>query len=70
MEDSTMAEDVKIENLNEEVVMTEEELSEVKGGIGLLLPAVQKVQKVHDASITDGTSNTLLGDGSVRPVGG
>ena len=56
--------DITINDLNEEFTITEEELQHVKGGIGLLLPAVQKVRT---ASITDGTSNTILmGDGSVR----
>jgi hypothetical protein len=36
-----------------------------KGGvlIGLLLPAVQKVQKVRTTDITDGTSNTIMAGG-------
>lgn len=66
-------EDIKINDLKdesktvEEVQMSEEELAHVKGGIALLLPAVQKVR---EAAITDGTSNTfVLGDGSVRKAG-
>jgi len=72
VEEDTM-EDIKINDLKdeskapEEVQMTEEELAHVKGGIGLLLPAVQKVR---EAAITDGTAKGfLLGDGSVRNVG-
>lgn len=37
--------DIKMDDLNEDVKMTEEELKHVKGGIGLLLPAVQKVRE-------------------------
>lgn len=38
--------EITINDLNEEFTMTEEEVSQVKGGIliGLLLPAVQKVR--------------------------
>jgi hypothetical protein len=31
-----------------------------RGGIALLVPAVQKVREAASTSITDGTSNTLL----------
>jgi hypothetical protein len=33
----------------------------VRGGIALLVPAVQKAREAASTSITDGTSNTLLG---------
>ena len=55
---------IKINDLNEDRLVSEEELKHVKGGvlIGLLLPAVQKVRA------TDGAYK-LLGDGSVRTLG-
>ncbi len=42
--------DIKVNELNEatksdEIEMTDEEMEQVKGGIGLLLPAVQKVRE-------------------------
>ncbi len=42
--------DIKVNELNEatksdEIEMTDEEMGQVKGGIGLLLPAVQKVRE-------------------------
>jgi hypothetical protein len=61
-EDLNMA-TIKINDLNEDRVVTEEELKHVKGG-GLLLPAVQKVQKVN---VLD-SAYKLLGDGSVRTL--
>ena len=70
-EENIMA-DIKINDLNEEakpveeVEMTEEELAHVKGGIGLLLPAVQKVR---EAASTSTTTQKVLGDGSVRTLG-
>jgi len=63
MEESNMA-TIKINDLNEDRVVTEEELKHVKGG-ALLLPAVQKVQKVN---VLD-SAYKLLGDGSVRTLG-
>jgi len=36
---------INIEDLNPEITLTEEDINHVKGGIGLLLPAVQKVRK-------------------------
>jgi len=42
--------DIKVNELNEatksdEIEMTDEEMGQVRGGIGLLLPAVQKVRE-------------------------
>lgn len=54
---------IEINDLNEMIELSDEDLKHVKGG-GLLLPAVQKVQKVK---VADGTF--VLGDGSVRTLG-
>jgi hypothetical protein len=35
---------IEINDLNEETTLTEDEITHVKGGIGLLLPAVQKAR--------------------------
>ncbi len=65
-------EDIKINDLKdeskpvEEVEMSEEELAHVKGGIALLLPAVQKVR---EAAVISTTTQKVLGDGSVRVLG-
>lgn len=55
---------IKINDLSEDFVVSEDELKHVKGG-ALLLPAVQKIQKVN---IGD-SAYKLLGDGSVRTLG-
>lgn len=52
---------IKINDLSEDRVVTEEELKHVKGG-ALLLPAVQKVNLLDSAY-------KILGDGSVRTLG-
>lgn len=54
---------IEIKDLSESVELSEDDLKHVKGG-GLLLPAVQKIQKVK---VVDGTF--VLGDGSVRTLG-
>ena len=36
---------IEINDLNEEMTLSVEELNHVKGGVGLLLPAVQKVRE-------------------------
>lgn len=61
MEEMNMA-TIKINDLNEDRVVTEDELRHVQGGIliGLLLPAVQKV-RVTEPSI----GAYKMGDGSV-----
>lgn len=55
---------IQINDLSENIAVSEEEMKHVKGGIliGLLLPAVQKVTETS-------TSTQLLGDGSVRFLG-
>ncbi len=63
MEELNMA-TIKITDLNEDRVVTEEELKHVKGG-ALLLSAVQTSQKVN---LLD-SAYKLLGDGSVRTLG-
>jgi len=57
----------KIENLEQqpEEELTPEQAEEAQGGgLGLLLPAVQKVREAaaspRIADVTDGTSNTLM----------
>ncbi len=53
---------ISISDLQEDRTISEEELKHVKGGIGLLLPAVQKVREasiiaIHKDSVSlDGTS--------------
>ena len=55
---------IEINDINEDMQISEEELKHVKGG-GLLLPAVQKVNAVtQKVNITSGIKATL-GDGSV-----
>src|SRR5690606_13370214 len=58
--------DVKTEAGADEIEMTDEEMSQIKGG-ALLLPAVQKVR---EAAARNTTTTAKLGDGSVRPFGG
>lgn len=57
---------IEISDLKEDYIVTEEELKHVKGGIGLLLPAVQKVRETVNTTqiLCDGSVRTL-GDGSV-----
>jgi hypothetical protein len=57
---------IKINDINEEMQFTEEELKHVKGGIALLLPAVQKVR---EASLGTTLTQKVLGDGSVKIAG-
>ena len=53
---------IEISDLQEDMIISEDELKHVKGGIGLLLPAVQKIREasiiaIHKESISlDGTS--------------
>lgn len=53
---------IEITDLQEDRTISEEELKHVKGGIGLLLPAVQKIREasiiaIHkDRIVLDGTS--------------
>jgi len=53
---------IDISDLQEDMTISEDELKHVKGGIGLLLPAVQKIREasiiaIHKESISlDGTS--------------
>lgn len=55
---------IEINDLNKEAHVTDEEMNHVKGGSGLLLPAVQKPR-----ATTDNTTQKVVGDGSVRPAG-
>ena len=60
---------IEINDLNESVELSEEDLKHVKGG-GLLLPAVQKVRLTGGANVVPGDGSVrVLGDGSVRVLG-
>ena len=71
-----MNKDQEQQNPQQPTELNEAELQDAKGGIGMLLPAVQKVREAaaRSTSITDGTSNITqkvhdisqnAGDGSV-----
>jgi len=62
--ENRVMESIEIKDLNKDTPMTDEEIQHVKGGSGLLLPAVQKLR-----SGIDSTTQKIPGDGSVRPAG-
>lgn len=57
--------DIKVNELNEatksdEIEMTDEEMEQVKGGIGLLLPAVQKVREAARSKKKTSTQTSTI----------